>query len=130
MDVKVSFDDRISVVVRLREDDTPTKTALRPSLPFESSASRWGDEIYFEVPYHVLLEKDAREVMDVGEVAFWPDGSSLALFFGRTPMSVDDRPRAYSRCNIVGRIIDDPHKLEHVKPGARVRVSEHNPSAY
>lgn len=123
MDVTMSFDGRVALQVRLRGDDTPTTSALMASLPFESSANRWGDEVYFEAPFHVLLEKDAREEMEVGDVAFWPDGSALALFFGPTPVSVDDRPRAYSKCNIVGRVVEDVRKLELVKQGARVRVS-------
>lgn len=130
MDVDMSFDDGVSVTVRLRGDSTPTTTALKAALPFESSANRWGEEVYFEAPFHVLLESDAREVMDIGEVAFWPDGNSLAIFFGPTPASVDDRPRAYSRCNMVGTVVGDPRCLEAVRPGARVRVSGSGPGAY
>jgi hypothetical protein len=83
---------------------------------------RWGDEIYFEAPFHAPLEDDAREAMDVGEVAYWPDGNAIALFFGRTPMSVDDKPRAYTTCNIVGSFEADVPELRKVKSGCTVEV--------
>lgn len=108
--------------IELRRDSTPTTRALLASLPIESAADRWGDEMYFEVPFHSDLEDDARQVMDIGEVAFWPDGDALAVFFGRTPSSTDDRPKAYSPCNIVGRIVGDARSLGQVRVGDSVRL--------
>jgi hypothetical protein len=123
MDVRLTFGGGLEVIVRLRKDETPTTAALIASLPFESKASRWGEEVYFDAPFHVFLESDARAVMDVGEVAYWPDGSALALFFGRTPASTDSRPRAYSECNLVGTVEGDPLRLRGVRTGSTVMVS-------
>ena len=116
------FDGRQEMIVRLRDDATDTTRELLSALPFESSANRWGDEVYFQTPVEAPIEGDARAVMSVGEVAYWPDGGALAMFFGRTPVSTDDRPRAYSPCNIVGVIEGDPAALKHVATGAKVRV--------
>jgi len=108
--------------IELRTERTPTLRCLLRSLPFTSCAHRWGDEVYFEVPFHAEMEGDARQEFDVGEVAFWPDGDALALFFGRTPASRDDRPRAYSKCNPVGSLTGAATMLSRVREGTMVRV--------
>ncbi|MBU1157752.1 MAG: hypothetical protein KKE24_00230 [Candidatus Thermoplasmatota archaeon] len=123
MDILCDIEGGLSLKIELREDATPTTEAFMSALPFEGRASRWGDEVYFGAPFHTGLESDARADMDVGEVAYWPDGDALALFFGKTPASIDDRPRAYSKCNVVGRVVSDPTILRTVLPGTRVRLS-------
>lgn len=121
--LKLEFDGNAHVEIALRTDDTETVKRLVESAPFSASANRWGDEVYFETPASCALESDARDEMSVGEVAFWPDGSALAIFFGRTPASKGDEPRAYSPCNIVGMIIGDLEVLRSVRTGAKVDVS-------
>lgn len=120
--IEIDFEHELVVSVGLRTDKTPTIGALLASLPFRSRASRWGDEVYFEVPFHSPLEPDARAEMRVGEVAFWPDGDALAVFFGRTPASINDEPRAYSPCNILGKVEGDPLVLRSVRAGSSVEV--------
>lgn len=106
----------------LRQPPTPTIGRLATQLPFRSSAHRWGDEVYFEVPFHSDIEQDARQDMEVGDVAFWPDGDALAIFFGPTPVSRDHRPRAYSPCNVIGRVEGDASVLKAVREGAGLVV--------
>lgn len=122
VDIALTFDEKVEVVIRFREEDTPTLRALASSLPFTSKVNRWGDEVYFEAPFHAELEGDARQDMDVGEVAFWPDGDALAVFFGKTPVSTTDKPRAYSPCNIVGMVVGDTSVLKSVSSGMTVRL--------
>jgi hypothetical protein len=117
------FDEGVGVRVILRDEQTATIKALISSLPFSSKALTWGDEVYFEAPFHVVLEKDAREAMAVGGVAYWPDGNAIAVFFGKTPASVDDEPRAYSPCNIVGKVSVGLGSLRKVRSGFRVQAS-------
>lgn len=121
--VKVRFiiDGAGHVDVELMAHPSRSVKALLSALPFSARAHRWGDEVYFEVPFHADLEADARQDFHVGEVAFWPDGDAIAIFFGRTPASIDDRPRAYSPCNPVGRVISDLSTLSSVREGALVR---------
>jgi len=110
-----------SFVVAL--DETPTAKALFEVLPFESVAQTWGEEVYFEAPLSADLEPDARQVVEPGTACFWVEGSSVALPFGRTPISgKDGKPKLAARCNVLGRIVGDPRLLAKVKSGDRIRV--------
>ena len=110
-----------SFVVAL--DETPTAKALSEVLPFESVAQTWGEEVYFEAPLSADLEPDARQVVEPGTACFWVEGSSVALPFGRTPISgKDGKPKLAARCNVLGRIVGDPRLLAKVKSGDRIRV--------
>ncbi len=110
-----------SFVVAL--DETPTAKALIEVLPFESVARTWGEEVYFEAPLSADLEPDARQTVEPGAVCFWVEGSSLALPYGRTPISgKDGKPKLVSRCNVLGRVVGDAQVLAKVNSGDRVRV--------
>jgi hypothetical protein len=102
--------------------DTPTARALIEALPFESRAQTWGEEVYFATPVKAKLEKDARQIVDPGTVCFWTEGDAIALPYGRTPISSDERPKLASRCNLLGSIVGDPKRLAAVKGGETVRV--------
>jgi hypothetical protein len=102
-------------------DDAPrTREALADALPVEGTASRWGDELYVSVPVDVASE-NARAAVDVGTVAYWPQGNALCLFWGPTPASEGEEPRAASPVNVVARL-RDVSGLAAVDGGARVRV--------
>jgi hypothetical protein len=120
--VVLQFAERAQFIMETRDDGTPTVKGLLESLPFESVVNRWGEEIYFDVPFSAPLETDARAEMDVGEVAFWPTGNALAIFFGPTPASTGPRPRAYSECNTVGRVLENASEMTRIAPGASVRI--------
>jgi hypothetical protein len=100
---------------------TETAKALMAALPFESRAQTWGEEVYFATPVSVPLEKDARQVVEPGTACFWTEGNAIALPFGRTPISTDERPKLASPCNVLGKL-EDFRKLAGVKPGDRIRV--------
>lgn len=121
--LKIEFEGGLELLVALRDDATETVKSLLASSPFSASAVRWGDEVYFETPASCPLESDARDEMSVGDVAYWPDGRALAIFFGRTPASIGDEPRAYSPCNIVGRIEVGTDGLGSTRTGEKVDVS-------
>jgi hypothetical protein len=103
-------------------NDSPTAQQIWQALPIEGEANRWGDEIYFEIPVKAGQEPDAREQVEVGELGYWPVGHAFCIFFGPTPVSTDERPRAYSPVNILGRVIGDATRFRNVKDGMRVRV--------
>jgi len=113
---------KVEVQADLR--DTPTVQALAAALPFEASAQTWGDEVYFSTPVSAKLEADAKQVVEPGTVCFWTEGDALALPFGPTPISTDERPKLASRCNVLGKIVGDAKALAAIKAGAKVRVEK------
>jgi hypothetical protein len=118
--IRLSTGD-VSLVGEL--NDSPTAQKIWDALPVEGAAKTWGEEIYFEVPVDADQAPDARVVVEVGAVAYWPVGRALCFFFGPTPSSTDDRPQAYSPVNVVGQILGDATRLRAVEDGDRVRVA-------
>lgn len=111
-----------SFEVVLRE--TPTAKALVEAAPFESRAQTWGEEVYFTTPVSAQLEPDAQQIVEPGTVCFWTEGDALALPYGRTPISTDERPKLASRCNVLGRIVGNAAKLSRVRAGDSVKVEK------
>jgi hypothetical protein len=103
-------------------NDTPTAQQIWEALPLEGRANVWGDEIYFEIPVMASQSAEARVEMEVGELAYWPVGHAFCIFFGPTPVSVDQQPRAYSPVNILGRVTGDATRLKAVNAGTPVRL--------
>ena len=87
-------------------NDSATAEAIRQSLPIAGRGNYWGGEIYFEVPVHAPREESARDVVEPGTVAYWPDGHCLCVFWGPTPASDGEECRAASPVNIVGRVMN------------------------
>jgi hypothetical protein len=112
------------VVIRAELLDTPTADALYEAAPFEARASTWGEEVYFATPVSAKLEPDARQVVEPGTVCFWTEGDALALPYGRTPISTDERPKLASRCNVVGTLVGDPKMLSRIKAGEKITVGK------
>ncbi|MGW4897930.1 cyclophilin-like fold protein [Kitasatospora sp. NPDC004240] len=101
---------------------SPTTEAVWAALPISSTASTWGEEVYFETPVSVAREAGAQQVVEPGTVAFWTDGESLALPYGPTPISRDGECRLAGPCNVLGTLDGDPQALRTVRPGDPVRV--------
>ena len=104
--------------------DTPTADALWNELPLTARANRWGDEIYFSVGFHAPLETGARAVVDEGDVAYWPDGPALCLFFGPTPVSRPGEIRAAGAVNVCGTITGHSTMLRQAADGAEVLLTK------
>ena len=105
-------------------NDSVTADQIWNALPIESRGSVWGEEIYFSIPVDLSEAPNAREEVDVGGLAYWPPGTAFCIFFGPTPVSRGDVPRAYSPVNVFGKIEGDIVRLKSVRNGATVRVEK------
>ena len=114
--------EEISMTATLNNSDTAEK--IYDALPFEGIANTWGDEVYFNIPVSLDQEPDARADVEVGELGYWPVGSAFCIFFGPTPVSKDEKPRAASPVNIFGKVEGDPLVLKRVPGGAIVKVAK------
>jgi hypothetical protein len=92
-------------------------------LPMKLSLARWGDEYYGDCGLKVKAQRGARTEMEVGELAVWPDGSALCIFFGPTPASTGDAPKAVSPVNPIGKIVGDTSFLKKLGGTITVEVT-------
>jgi hypothetical protein len=113
--------DNLAIAANLKA--TPTAQKIFEILPIEGRANVWGEEIYFDIPLQVELEADAREEVEVGDLGYWPAGPAFCIFFGPTPVSRGDQPRAYSPVNVFGHVIGDAQQFKSVAGGAKVRIT-------
>ena len=104
--------------------DTPTARLIYDALPFQNTVQRWGDEIYFSIPVRTDLEKEARDVLEIGELGYWPVGAAFCIFWGATPASMNNEPRAASAVNVFGRIIGNTSVLQRVSSGADITIEK------
>ena len=112
-----------AVEVSAELNDTNAAEAVWNALPFSASGNTWGDEIYFRIPVAAEPE-DLQEVVDFGDLAYWPPGSAFCIFFGPTPASRGNEIRPASAVAVIGRITGDPAQLRQVSAGTTVSVTQ------
>jgi hypothetical protein len=116
--IKITL-DQITVEAELNE--THTASVVWDGLPIEATANTWGDEIYFSTSIVLGLEA-GQDVVERGDLGYWPPGKAVCLFFGPTPSSRGDEIRPASPVTVFGRILGDTSVLKSVRDGSRVKL--------
>ncbi len=111
-------------VIQAELNDGANARAIFDALAIRGGAQRWGGEIYFSIPVSCELEDDSRDVLEAGELAYWPPGRAFCIFFGPTPASQSSEIRAASAVNIVGKLTGDFSTLWDVPDGAPVSIEK------
>jgi hypothetical protein len=113
--------DEVTMQAELGNNDTAQK--IYAALPIEGKVNRWGEEIYFSIPVDLAEASDARQEMAVGELGYWPPGTAVCIFFGPTPASRDQTPRAASNVNPFGMVDGDATVFTSVRNGETIKLS-------
>jgi hypothetical protein len=116
------------VVAAAELNETRTATAIWTALPIEARGQTWGDEIYFGIGIRAEAEA-SKEVVTLGDLAYWPPGSAFCIFFGPTPMSEADEIRPASPVTVVGRVTGDLTAFKKVAAGTMVRLERQDKGA-
>ena len=111
----------IEIKAELKE--TPLAEKIFNSLPFSSKVNTWGDEIYFEIPVDEKIEDGVKEV-EKGDIAYWPEGKCMCLFFGPTPVSHSGKIIPASEVEVFGKITEGIEKLKEVNAGEKIVVEK------
>jgi uncharacterized protein len=103
---------------------SPTADAVWNCLPLHASINTWGDEIYFGIPVQADLEADAKEIVAVGDMGYWPSGQAFCIFFGPTPVSRPGEIRPASAVNIFGKVTGDLESLKKITDGSAITIAK------
>lgn len=125
--IKVIFPElNESVPIRLSDSESPnTVKAILENLPIETNVNKWGRELYTDRTSIIAREENAKSEVSILDVAFWPEGNALCLFYGPTPISDYGKIVPYSPVNIVGRLESDQNDIvDRVKEASKVVIKE------
>ncbi len=107
-------------------NDTDTAQYIFSKLPLAGNIQRWGDEIFFDVPFTIAnAEKNSKTELEIGDIAMWAQGSAIAIFFGPTPTSHKDQILSPDPVSVFGKVIGDLEKLKDTVEGDFIYI---NPS--
>jgi hypothetical protein len=123
--ISIKFTDSDKTAYIELDDSQSPKTvkAILDNLPIEVKINRWGDELYTDKTSIVAEEENAQSVVKPLDVAYWPEGNALCLFYGSTPISKSpDEILPYSPVNIVGKILTKDDILEEFKDHSTVVI--------
>ncbi|MGQ0796213.1 MAG: cyclophilin-like fold protein [Nitrosopumilaceae archaeon] len=119
--ITVDFPKIKTMDLELDDSDSPvTVKNLMDSLPFTVAINSWGEELYTDEIPVAVGEENAKSLVELMDVAYWPQGKAVCLFFGPTPIGKKGEIRPYSPVNIIGKIKSDKKFLKDVPDGMRV----------
>ncbi len=123
MKIKIEIGGEEFKATLTKESSQRTVEKIVETLPIESEAKKWGDEIYFDIPVD-MEEENAKEFVKKGDLGYWPAGKALCIFYGKTPISEsEEKIKPASAVNIVGKI-EEPDRLKRIehKEGEKILI--------
>ena len=111
-----------SKLLEINLRNTETAKLIAETVPINSKIQIWGQEIFFDTNLQVKLEDDAKEVVQLGELAFWTEGSAIAIGYGKTPVSVDQEIRLIGPCNVWADGNFKKSDFDNIKPGDEISL--------
>ena len=120
--ILVSIPELENITIELNDTFSPnTCKSILDSLPFSVNAHVWGEEIYTDESPISQSEENAKALVDLNDVAYWPSGKAICLFFGPTPIGKKGEIKPYSPVNIIGKIINaDKSVIKNFKEGTKI----------
>lgn len=103
--------------------DNRVARAIWDALPIQQSGSTWGDEIYFSIPVQEESE-NPMEVVELGDLGYWPPGTAFCIFFGPTPASHGREIWPASAVEVIGHLLGEPTEFKRVPGGTVVTIEK------
>jgi len=109
-----------NIEIELDDSNSPnTVKKFVENLPFTVGLNLWGDEIYTEESQIQEKEENAKPLVELNDVAYWPTGKAICLFYGPTPIGKKGEIKPYSPVNVVGKILKpDKSILRKISDGS------------
>jgi hypothetical protein len=105
--VQVDISNSSSVILELNDETSPkTVESFLDNLPFTLQLNVWGDEIYTSSSPISVPEENSKSPVSLNDVAYWPTGKAICLFYGPTPIGKKGEITPASPVNVIGKIID------------------------
>ena len=125
--IKIIFPE-FNETIRIELDDSrspKTVKAILENLPVEANINKWGEELYTDKTSIIAQEENTKSEVNLLDVAYWPEGNALCLFYGPTPISKAGKIIPYSPVNIVGRILSkDNNIIDKLKDTSKVLIKQ------
>lgn len=106
------------VYAKIVEKNPITAEKILKNLPLKGRAIKWGEEYYFYTNLEIKEENSQTE-MEIGDIAYWPDGKAICIFLGETPVG-GGKPVAISPVNLFAKLEE---KIE-IKEGEEIIIDE------
>ena len=124
--ILVSIPELENIIIELDDNNSPkTCKSILGSLPFSVAGHIWGEEIYTDESPISQSEENAKSLVDLNDVAYWPSGKAICLFFGPTPIGKSGEIKPYSPVNVIGKITNpDKNILSKMNEGTKITFNK------
>lgn len=100
--IKITLD---GLMLTATFEDNDAANAIYGVLPIELPFQTWGDEIYFHIPVELNVT-GGQEIVEIGDLAFWPPGKAFCIFYGSTPASLMSAPAQRVKSSCLERLME------------------------